>query len=89
MDDELQAIYLRNGIEFCKKIFEIDLSEFKPLYQLNNDRPIIYREDFGRETPSREEVLSNATTKNDKYIIAPPIPATIVRQETTKDKKYK
>ena len=85
-DDELQAIYLRNGIEFCNKLFQIDLSEFEPLYQLNN-KPIVYREDFERETPSREEILSNAAMKNEKYIIAPPIPSTIVRQESTMDKK--
>ena len=83
-DDEFQTIYLRNGIDFCKKLFEIDLSDFEPLYKLNSDKPIVSRPDFARETPPREDILSNAVWRNETYFIAPPIPATMVR---TRDKK--
>ncbi|KAI6649212.1 Aspartyl/glutamyl-tRNA(Asn/Gln) amidotransferase, C subunit [Oopsacas minuta] len=86
-DDELQAMYIRNGIEFCNRLFEIDLSDVEPLYQLNENRSIVMRGDFEREIPTKTEVMSNSPRKNDNYFIAPPIPATLVRIETgTKDK---
>ena len=79
MDDELQAKYLREGIQFCNRLLEIDLSNVEPLYQLNENRPIVMRKDLAREIPSRTEVMSNAPRKNEEYFIAPPIPATVVR----------
>ena len=81
MDDELQAKYLREGIQFCNKLLEVDLSDVEPLYQLNENRPIVMREDLAREIPSRTEVMSNAPRKNEEYFIAPPIPATVVRHK--------
>eukprot|EP00800_Vazella_pourtalesii_P005513 TRINITY_DN16478_c0_g1_i1.p2 TRINITY_DN16478_c0_g1~~TRINITY_DN16478_c0_g1_i1.p2 ORF type:complete len:138 (-),score=12.31 TRINITY_DN16478_c0_g1_i1:188-601(-) len=79
MDDELQAKYLREGIQFCSRLLEIDLSDVEPLYQLNENRPIVMREDLAGKIPSRAEVLSNAPRKTEEYFIAPPIPATVVR----------
>ena len=83
--DEWQVQNLRYGKKLCEELLEIDLSEYEPMYQVNDSRPIACRDDIKGETPSRSEILSNSGATDGAFFVAPPIPATLV-QIGTKDK---
>lgn len=69
-------------MKLCNQLFEVDLTNEEPLYQLNADKPVRLHNDVIEEnSPSRKEILSNSNYATGEYIIAPPIPATLVRKD--------
>jgi aspartyl-tRNA(Asn)/glutamyl-tRNA(Gln) amidotransferase subunit C len=63
---------LEHIISMVNKLQEIDTGGLDPLVHLGNDQSIL-REDVVRGQLSREDALSNAGIKDDKYFLVPKV----------------